>query len=129
MKLNYQHFEEATEFKSTKDQIERLLLDEKVYWKQRSRADWLKEGDKNTKYFHPKASSRKKKNWIGGILNQEEGWTEDKDEIEKEFHEYFAKLFTSSNPTEVQIEAALESLKPRVSAEMNEQLDRPFIEE
>ena len=85
MKLNYQHFEEATEFKSTKDQIERLLLDEKVYWKQRSRADWLKEGDKNTKYFHLKASSREKKNWIGGILNQEEGWTEDKDEIEKEF--------------------------------------------
>ena len=33
MKLNYQHFEEAKEFKSTKDQIEMLLLDEEVYWK------------------------------------------------------------------------------------------------
>ena len=31
MKLNYQHFEEANEFKNTEDQIERLLLDEEVY--------------------------------------------------------------------------------------------------
>ena len=31
MKLNYQHFKEVNEFKSTEDQIERLLLDEEVY--------------------------------------------------------------------------------------------------
>lgn len=61
MKVNYQHYEEADEFKSTKDHIERLLLDEEVYWKQRSRADWLKEGNKNTKFFHLKVSSWKKK--------------------------------------------------------------------
>lgn len=31
IKLNFQHYEKANEFKSTEDHIERLLLDEKVY--------------------------------------------------------------------------------------------------
>lgn len=38
-------------------------------------------------------------------------------------------MFTTSCPTNMQIEIALAGLKPRVNAEMNEQLDMPFTEE
>lgn len=130
MKSNFQHYEEVNEIKSTEDQIERLLLDEEVYWKQRSQVDWLKVGDKNTKFFHFKASSRKKKkNQIEGILNHEDVWIEDREEIKREFHVYFVNMFMTSCPTNMQIEIALAGLKPRVTAEMNEQLDMPFTEE
>ena len=50
------------EIKMIKKQIHEFLLEEEIYWKHRSRADWLKQGDKNTKLFHSKVSSRKRKN-------------------------------------------------------------------
>lgn len=47
---------------------ERLLVLEEQYWKQRSRADWLKHEDRNASFFHKKASHRKAKNEIKGAL-------------------------------------------------------------
>lgn len=129
LKINFQHYEEVNEVKKTENQIANLLLDEEVYWKQRSRANWLREGDKNTRFFHLKASARRKKNRIEGIWNQENVWIDDTEKIEREFHEYFTSLFETSSPSKMQIEAALTHLEPKVNAEMNEQLDMSFTEE
>ena len=96
------------------------MIDEEIYWKQRSRADWLKEGDKNTKFFHSKASSRKRKKKIRGIETERGNWTKDEREVEKEFCDCFAGLFKSSNPTHEQLEATLASSVPKVLDEMNE---------
>ena len=51
LKLRKVQYENEVEIKKVEKQIQNILIDEEIYWKQRSRADWLKEGDKNTKFF------------------------------------------------------------------------------
>ncbi|KAL9419852.1 hypothetical protein AB3S75_037587 [Citrus x aurantiifolia] len=92
-------------------------------------ADWLREGDENTKFFQLKASSRKNKNTIWGIENERGDWTEENEEVEKEFCGYFTKLFSTSNPTQAQMENALRGIMLKVTPEMNEYLCQPFTKE
>ena len=61
-KQSSNHYVSGDEFKRLERQIDDLLVDEEIYWRQRSRAVWLREGDKNTKFFHSKATARKMKN-------------------------------------------------------------------
>jgi hypothetical protein len=44
-----------------------LLEQEEMMWRQRSRLQWLAAGDKNTRFFHLRASQRRKKNRIAEL--------------------------------------------------------------
>jgi hypothetical protein len=50
--------------------LDELLLREEIMWKQRSQIDWLREGDKNTSYFHRRATWREKKNRIVSLKDE-----------------------------------------------------------
>lgn len=110
-------------------QIDDFLRDEEIYWRQRSKALWLKERDRNTRYFHAKASSMKRRNTIDGLLDTNNQWREDILDIENEFSNYFTTLFTSCTPSQQNVELALQSLEHKVIAEMNFELDKEFSPE
>ena len=129
MKKDYYHFESGDELKRVENQIDNILADEEMFWKQRSRAVWLKEGDRNTKYFHAKALARRKKNKIHGIEDENGDWNKDVEEVERLFGEYFTNIFTTSSPSPTQLNAALEAVPVKVSGEMNSQLDQLFTKE
>jgi hypothetical protein len=46
---------------------------EEILWKQKSRINWLKEGDKNTKFFHNALLQRRIKNRIASLILSAEG--------------------------------------------------------
>lgn len=58
--------------------IDKLVMQEEVHWKQRARANWLSQGDGNTKFFHSFASERKRINHIKGILDDNGQWYDKK---------------------------------------------------
>lgn len=119
----------GNEIKLIEGQIDEILLEEEIYWRQRSRAVWLQERDKNTRFFHLKASNRKKKNTIEGLLNENSKWITEAEEVESLFCEHFAKLFTSTHPSYGQLENALRDMPKKVTEDMNEQLNQPFSED
>lgn len=71
-------------------------MKEELYWKQRAKLFWLKEGDENTRFFHASASARKKANHIS-FLENENGVREDNPEAMCNIvKDYFVKIFGES---------------------------------
>ena len=56
-----------------KELEETLHLDE-ISWRQKLRIKWLKEGDKNTKFFHHIGNSNRRKNFIEHMNQGGEMW-------------------------------------------------------
>lgn len=99
-----------------------------MYWSQRAKAIWLEKGDKNTKVFHAKASSKRKNNTIFGEEDSNGTWHTNDLMVEKIILDYFHDIFFSSGPSISDIESVIESVPTSVSNEMNEFLCSPYTE-
>jgi hypothetical protein len=77
------------------DWLKKLLREEEIKWRQRAKEKDLKEGDGNTKYFHLKASGRRKKNYISVFQNNGEEIYGENDLI-KHVTDFYKQLFGPS---------------------------------
>ena len=86
--------EGRTEFLATKEQDLQKKLDERykqeeILWRQKSRIRWLKEGERNTKFFHSSTVQRRMQNHINHITNQQGEQVEQHEDIEQVLLEHF----------------------------------------
>ena len=96
--------------------------EEELFWKQKSRTIWLREGDRNTKFFHAKIKQRRARNRITKLMDSLGNWVESEEGIEALASEYFANLFATSNPSDC--EEAFRFTTAKVTQEMNMRLIR-----
>ncbi|XP_020262570.1 uncharacterized protein LOC109838550 [Asparagus officinalis] len=88
--------DELVERKKLQSCYTSIIQEEEAYWSQRSRIQWLKEGDANTSFFHRTASVHKKSNYIVSI-NHLGSEIYEQEEISKAFHDYYSNLFGQAN--------------------------------
>ena len=103
-----------------------LLYQEEMLWLQRSRIDWLKEGDRNTEFFHRKAVWRARKNKVRSLIDNNGVEHADHKAMGGLVQEYFQNIFakdTSLNPTPV-----VNLFEPVVTDAMNVNLCAEFSE-
>jgi hypothetical protein len=124
MKTGIPTRDDINQIHQLENKLDELLQKEEQWWAQRAKSDWLQHGDKNSKFFHFKASQRHRKNKINFIIdNQGNNHNQNKD-IQEVFHTYFSELFTSSNPTNIQ--CSVQVVANRVQPYMQAYLSQEF---
>jgi hypothetical protein len=103
--------------KEMANQIELLLEHDEVYWAQRSRANWMNQGDRNTSFFHNFDSPSRKKNTISKLKDDNGIWVEGTDALKPLILNYFTNIFSSE--VHVVDPVMLEKITPRVDNDMN----------
>ncbi|KAL4303922.1 hypothetical protein GQ457_10G015640 [Hibiscus cannabinus] len=79
--------------------------------------------NKNTRFFHARASAWRKKNSIPGLYNANNVWMSGTSSVLNISVDYFSGLFTSSSSANSEI---LNLIQPTVTSDMNASLLRPF---
>ncbi|KAH9735416.1 putative ribonuclease H protein [Citrus sinensis] len=78
-----------------KKELEEILTQEEILWLQKSRKEWLIQGDRNTTYFHQKTLARRRRNRITTIQNANGEWIVDNEIIKQHATAFFSTLYTS----------------------------------
>ncbi|GKV02665.1 hypothetical protein SLEP1_g15064 [Rubroshorea leprosula] len=90
--------------------MEEWLAREEIMWRQQSREIWLQEGDRNTHFFHKRASRRQDRNKVDHLQDETREWKSKPDELQAIATSYFNNLFSSSYPSNT--ETVTSCLKP-----------------
>ncbi|KAJ0052838.1 hypothetical protein Pint_03233 [Pistacia integerrima] len=122
-----QRGDKKEELQQLKQEIDGLLEEDDIKWKQRAKQQWLKDGDRNTKFFHLCANQRRKSNVIKQISSDDGRFANKPEEVSNLFQLFFQSLFSSSMPE--RIEDCIRVVKPVITPEMNNDLVKQISNE
>lgn len=87
---------ENDERNSVRKEFLLLAVKEETFWRQHLRIRWLKDGDKNTKFFHKMALSHNISNSLDGLFIEGE-WCQDQRKVREEVEVYYKKLYSKDH--------------------------------
>ncbi|XP_062014693.1 uncharacterized protein LOC133731307 [Rosa rugosa] len=92
MRTDHQH-SHFQEIRGLQFRLNELLSINETYWRQRSKVQWLREGDRNTSFFHRRASNRRSRNRVKGLMIEDGQWTSKPGEVENILLRYYETIF------------------------------------
>jgi hypothetical protein len=117
----------ALEEKDVERELCELFEREEIMARQRSRVNWLREGDRNTSFFHARASARRRTNKIDMLRHEDGSKCEAQSEIKCMVQSFYENLF-SLEPCAL-VDAILDAIPSKVTAKMNDDLCKPYTDE
>lgn len=113
--------------KESMNQLSEALAREEIMERQRSRVDWLREGDRNTGFFQAKAKARMRSNRIQGLKNSDGVLVYEQERLEEMSNTFYQDLFTAQADLEPEI--VCQHVPRKVTATMCELLEQQFTPE
>eukprot|EP00253_Pinus_taeda_P036314 PITA_36314 len=109
---------------------ENLCKQEEIFWRQKSRVQWLKEGEQNTIFFHKSTIANKAQNNISSIKNENGELQNTHKNIEFVLVKHFRNITRENNSNREQsIKEIIRHIPKFVSREDNFNLNRLVTEE
>jgi hypothetical protein len=121
------HSGSQEEIRKARFRLDELLYREEMMWLQRSYIAWLREGDRNTSFFHKKAAGRAKKNKMKHLRKSDGQLTKEKKEMDSMTWEFFQDLYKAD--PEVCPHELLDLVEPSITDDMNLELYKEFSDE
>ena len=107
-------------------ELSTALKAEEMFWRQKSRVLWLREENRNSKYFHALVKQRRARNRIIQLLDENGNVVEDEEGLVAIATSYFRQIFESSNPEDI-VDALVE-VSTTITGAINENLTAPVTE-
>ena len=106
------------------EDFKKWALLEKISWRQKSREVWLREGDRNTSFFHKMANAQRRRNLLSRVkING--SWLTEENEVRNEMVNEFKLLLSTVEGWRSSIRGmSFERLEPMDAA----RLEEPFSE-
>lgn len=92
---NLRSSEDIVRREAVRVELRRLLISEEICWRQKSRIQWLKEGDNNKNFFHKMANAHKVNNQIHKV-RIDGTLLEDGDDMKGGIAWYYQRLYSDS---------------------------------
>ena len=109
---------------------ENRCLQEEIFWRQKSRVQWIKEGERNTKFFHRSTIAHRNNNRIVKLTDQHGIERNTHEEMEKVLLQHFQKIAEEASEDRYQFtEKFTQYIHKLVTREDNYNLNRPMNED